>query len=52
MNQLARVTPQRWLTRQFAMRVRLINFVGGLLLPGVGIYDFIINWELIKVFLG
>jgi cytochrome c-type biogenesis protein len=43
---------QRWITRQFAMRARLINFISGLLLLGVGIYDIIINWELIGVFLG
>jgi cytochrome c-type biogenesis protein len=38
---------QRWLTRQFAMRSRLINLVGGILLVAVGIYDFINNWDLI-----
>jgi cytochrome c-type biogenesis protein len=43
---------QRWITRQFAVRAQLINFLSGLLLLGVGIYDIIINWELIKVFLG
>ena len=42
---------QRWITRQFAMRAQLINFLSGLLLLGVGIYDLIINWELIKYFL-
>ncbi|MBL0348354.1 hypothetical protein [Candidatus Villigracilis affinis] len=35
-----------------AMRSQLINFMSGLLLLGVGIYDIIINWELIGVFLG
>ena len=42
---------QRWITRQFAMRARLINFISGLLLLGVGVYDLIINWELIRVYL-
>ncbi|WP_345351891.1 hypothetical protein [Candidatus Villigracilis affinis] len=40
------------ITRQFAMRARLINFISGLLLLGVGLYDIIVNWGLIKVFLG
>jgi len=43
---------QRWITRQFALRAQLINFLSGLLLLGVGIYDLKINWELIKVYLG
>lgn len=43
---------QRWITRQFALRALLINFVSGLLLLGVGIYDLTVNWELIKVYLG
>jgi cytochrome c-type biogenesis protein len=43
---------QRWVTRQFAMHARLINLVGGLLLVGIGIYDLVSNWELIRVFLG
>jgi cytochrome c-type biogenesis protein len=43
---------QRWITRQFAMRAQLINFISGLLLVGVGIYDIMLNWELIKAFLG
>jgi len=42
---------QRWITRQFAMRTRLINFISGLLLLGVGVYDLIINWGLISVYL-
>lgn len=42
---------QRWITRQFAVRARLINAIGGLLLVGVGIYDFVANWELIRIFL-
>jgi cytochrome c-type biogenesis protein len=45
-------TAQRWITRQFAMHARLINFISGLLLLGVGIYDLILNWELIKAYFG
>jgi cytochrome c-type biogenesis protein len=41
---------QRWITRQFALRARLINAIGGILLVGVGIYDLVINWELIQIF--
>lgn len=42
---------QRWLTRQFVMRARLINTMGGLLLVAVSAYDFYQNWELIRAFL-
>ncbi|MEP6896136.1 MAG: cytochrome c biogenesis CcdA family protein [Chloroflexota bacterium] len=42
---------QRWITRQFAMRARLINVVSGLLLLGVGIYDLSVNWSLLQVYL-
>ena len=42
---------QRWTTRQFALRARLINLVSGLLLLGVGIYDLTINWPLISSYL-
>ncbi|MFQ5611398.1 MAG: cytochrome c biogenesis CcdA family protein [Anaerolineae bacterium] len=42
---------QRWITRQFALRSRLINVVGGLLLIGIGLYDFWVNWESIAIFL-
>ncbi len=41
---------QRWITRQFAMRARLINLLSGLLLLVVGIYDLVSNWELIGLF--
>jgi len=34
---------QRWITRQFGQRARLINLVSGVLLVGVGIYDLISN---------
>ena len=42
---------QRWITRQFAIRARLINVVSGLLLLGVGIYDFRVNWWLLQIYL-
>lgn len=42
---------QRWITRQFAQRARLINLVSGLILVCVGIYDFVSNWELIGAYL-
>ena len=41
---------QRWITRQFAMRARLINVVSGLLLLGVGIYDLSVNWSLLQAY--
>jgi len=41
---------QRWITRQFAMRARLINLVSGILLLSVGIYDLSINWRLIQLY--
>lgn len=43
---------QRWITRQFAQRARLINMVGGALLVGVGVYDLWANWEVIALSLG
>jgi cytochrome c-type biogenesis protein len=43
---------QRWITRQFAMRARLINVASGLLLLGVGVYDLYINWSLLRAYLG
>jgi cytochrome c-type biogenesis protein len=42
---------QRWITRQFARYARVINFIGGLLLVGIGIYDLWSNWDLIVAFL-
>lgn len=41
---------QRWITRQFALRARLINIVSGLLLVGVGLYDLYINWSLLQTY--
>jgi cytochrome c-type biogenesis protein len=42
---------QSWITRQFAVRARLINVISGLLLLAVGIYDFSVNWPLLQIFL-
>jgi cytochrome c-type biogenesis protein len=42
---------QRWITRQFAVRARLINILSGLLLLGVGIYDLSANWHSLQIYL-
>jgi cytochrome c-type biogenesis protein len=42
---------QNWIVRIFATHTRLINQIGGILLIGVGIYDFINNWGLVKTYL-
>jgi cytochrome c-type biogenesis protein len=42
---------QRQLTTLFARHNRTINFIGGLLLIGVALYDLAKNWELLKLFL-
>jgi cytochrome c-type biogenesis protein len=42
---------QRWIVQFFAQHARLVNLVGGVLLIGVGIYDFISNWDLVKTYL-
>jgi cytochrome c-type biogenesis protein len=42
---------QRWITRQFAVHARSINISGGLLLIGIGLYDFWVNWETLTLFL-
>jgi hypothetical protein len=42
---------QKWIVRIFTTHTRLINLIGGILLIGVGIYDFINNWELVKTYL-
>lgn len=39
---------QRWITRQFALRARLLNLISGMLLLGIGTYDLVTNWELIS----
>jgi cytochrome c-type biogenesis protein len=43
---------QRSITRWLAKNARMVNILGGLLLIGVGIYDFWVNWELISLLLG
>jgi cytochrome c-type biogenesis protein len=42
---------QQWIVRFFARRARTINVVGGLLLVGVGFYDLISNWGIIRTYL-
>jgi cytochrome c biogenesis protein CcdA len=41
---------QRQLTTLFARHSRIVNFIGGLLLVGVVIYDLSKNWELLQMF--
>jgi cytochrome c-type biogenesis protein len=41
---------QRQLTTLFARHSRVVNFIGGLLLVGVAVYDMIKNWELLTLF--
>ena len=41
---------QRQLTTLFARHSRIVNFIGGLLLIGVAVYDLAKNWELLKLF--
>lgn len=43
---------QRTITRWLAQHSRLINVIGGLLLIGIGIYDFILNLPLIRLVIG
>ncbi len=43
---------QRTITRWLATHSRLINIIGGFLLIGIGIYDFIVNLDLIRLVLG
>lgn len=43
---------QRTITRWLALHSRLVNIVGGLLLVGIGIYDFWANLELIRLVFG
>jgi cytochrome c-type biogenesis protein len=42
---------QRWITRQFALRARLINLLSGVLLIGVGVYDLSANFQVLRLFL-
>lgn len=48
---LLSITFQRQLTTLFARYSRTVNFIGGLLLIGVALYDLNKNWELLKIFL-
>ena len=41
---------QRSLTRWFAMHSRAINFVGGLMLIGIAIYDLAENWDMLTLY--
>jgi cytochrome c-type biogenesis protein len=41
---------QRQLTVFFTRHSRMVNFIGGLLLVGVAIYDLSKNWELLRLF--
>jgi len=43
---------QRTITVWLAKHSRLVNIIGGVLLVGIGIYDFIINWDLIRLAFG
>jgi len=43
---------QRSITRWLAQHSRLINIIGGVLLVGIGIYDFVLNLPLIRLVLG
>lgn len=43
---------QRSITRWLAVHSRVINVIGGVLLIGIGIYDFVINFPLIRLVLG
>lgn len=43
---------QRSITRWLAQHSRLINIIGGVLLVGIGIYDFVLNLPLIRLIVG
>lgn len=43
---------QRTITRWLATHSRLINIIGGFLLIGIGVYDFLVNLDLIRLVLG
>ena len=44
-------TLQRQITRFFAMHVRMVNLIGGLLLVGIGLYDLWTNLDLILAYI-
>ncbi len=41
---------QRKITTWFARHSRLVNTLGGILLIGVGVYDFVANWAMLRLF--
>ena len=41
---------QRWLTRWLAYHARAINLVSGLLLVGIGVFDFVSNWPTLMIY--
>jgi cytochrome c-type biogenesis protein len=41
---------QRWITRTAALNNRWVTLAAGLLLLGIGIYDLVVNWDLITSF--
>jgi cytochrome c-type biogenesis protein len=41
---------QRQLTMFFARHSRIVNFIGGLLLVGIAVYDLAKNWDLLRLF--
>lgn len=43
---------QRTITRWLATHSRLINLIGGFLLVGIGVYDFWVNLDMIRLVLG
>ena len=45
------VALQRQLTALFARHSRVVNFIGGLFLVGVAVYDLSKNWELLRLFI-
>lgn len=49
---LASGASQRTITRWFAQHARAVNMTGGLLLIGIGLYDFWANWEMISLIVG
>ena len=42
---------QRSITSFFTRHTRWVNLIGGLILIGLGVYDFVINWPLIAAYL-
>ncbi|MCJ7825048.1 MAG: hypothetical protein MUP44_09135 [Anaerolineales bacterium] len=42
---------QRSITRYFTSHTRRVNIVGGIVLIGLGVFDFVANWPLIAAYL-